>query len=74
MTLWDGTVYSGTLLTTAVCQGGVSAQQYPAIVKALVTPAAGAKTYNVGISQSGGVTAYLNAAATQPAYLIVKAS
>jgi hypothetical protein len=70
--IWDGVVNVGTKLndsTVIVTNAGFG--NY-AIVKAIVTPAAGSKTYNIGASITSG-TATITAAATTPAFISVKA-
>ena len=68
VTLWDGTVGSGTLIQqfNGVTAGGGMCMQ------AVVTPSAGAKTYNVGMYTPSG-TATLNAVANNPAFILVEA-
>lgn len=68
LTLWDGTVNSGTLLNQANQASSTSST----IVEAVVTPSAGSKTYNVGISNSGANNTTIGAAAGQPAFIEVK--
>ena len=72
VTVWDGTVGSGTLLTTAQFQSNSSSQTGQALASAIVTPAAGSKTYNVGLQTYGAGTAGLEAAAGFPAYILVE--
>jgi len=72
MTIWDGTVGSGTQLTRClVNNGGTTGVTTPAIAHAIVTPSAGSKTYNVGFSTSAG-TGTLEAGATYPAFILVE--
>ena len=72
ITIWDGTVGSGTQLVDAITQVAVNGTGYNMVGSAVVTPAAGSKTYNVGIYTSGG-TLTITAAATSPAYILVEA-
>lgn len=73
LTIWDGTVGSGTILATNLVQFPTAAPA-PAIVMAVHTPSAGSKTYNVGISSPGSSgTASLEAAAAAPAFILVEA-
>jgi len=70
--IWDGTVGSGTLLSEAIAKNRVATDATGfMIAKAYVTPAAGAKTYNVGFAVDAN-SATVIASATAPAYLIVK--
>lgn len=74
MTIWDGTVGSGTQLTVASARSAVASQPVPATAIAIVTPAAGSKTYNVGFAAPGAAgTALLAAAATKPAFILIEA-
>lgn len=70
LSLWDGTVGSGTQLKAIDSNIGTSFS--PANIIALVSPAAGSKTYNVGLAATAG-TATLYATVTNPALIIVEA-
>lgn len=72
MSIWDGTVGSGTQLNATIgfANGGASA----GIAMAVVTPAAGSKTYNIGLNTAGSGTAQIEAGATFPAFILVEAS
>jgi hypothetical protein len=73
--IWDGTVGSGTrLLTSNIYQPTGAQMQVPVALRAVVSPSAGSKTYNVGISAVTGGTASILANATSPAYIQVKAA
>lgn len=69
VTIWDGTVGSGTQLAQAnsTAGGGNSVT-----CVAIVSPAAGSKTYNVGFSTTSG-TGTFGAAANSPAFIFVEA-
>jgi hypothetical protein len=72
MSIWDGTVGSGTQLAEcfATCPASNGLTQMTCV--AVVSPAAGAKTYNVGYAgngQNGAITA----SATAPAFILVEA-
>jgi hypothetical protein len=73
LTLWDGTVGSGTQIAEAAMRSNAASDIVPATMICLVAPAAGAKTYNVGIHQVGGGSAGIVAGATNPALLLVEA-
>lgn len=74
VTLWDGTVGSGTQLQAARFDPSNINLGVPITLVARVTPSAGSKTYNVGLNNtSGGNNATLVAAATTPAFILVKA-
>lgn len=71
MTIWDGVVGSGTQLSrTTGIEGGSSSSG--GIAVAIVTPAAGSKTYNVGLIAVTSGTATVEAAATYPAFILVE--
>jgi hypothetical protein len=71
MTIYDGVVGSGTLLSYTYGMNS-SAAATGGIAMAVVTPSAGSKTYNVGLNASSG-TATLEAIATGPAFILVEA-
>jgi len=67
MSLWDGTVGSGTQLQSATMDGyTVNNGGNGVTVFAIVTPAAGSKTYNLGLNRITGGTAQVSAAAGSP--------
>lgn len=73
LTIWDGTVGSGTQLQSwAHISGTVDSDGLGAYLVAIVTPSAGAKTYNVGAKASAG-NAVITAASTTPAFILVEA-
>ncbi|WP_307609881.1 hypothetical protein [Pseudarthrobacter sp. W1I19] len=72
MSVWDGVVGSGTLLSRTVTYAPTSNTGAPATAMAVVTPSAGSKTYNVGLSTSTG-TGGIEALATAPAFILVEA-
>lgn len=59
ITIWDGTVGSGSKLQESFWQGTTGAQQNSFTILTIVSPAAGTKTYNLGLRQAGGTTANL---------------
>lgn len=72
MSIWDGTVGSGTRLQVAsVLSTGAGATQSPSTLIAIVTPAAGSKTYNVGALASAGTTS-VPATVTSPSFILVE--
>lgn len=71
ITLWDGTVGSGTKISQATSQCSAT-QLSPSFISAIITPSSGSKTYNVGYDvNTGNIT--VNAGTTFPAYIIVRA-
>jgi len=71
LSIWDGTVGSGTQVSAA--QTGSAANNSGFITAiAILSPAAGSKTYNVGLNCTGGSSA-LDANATAPAFILVEA-
>lgn len=75
MTLWDGTVGSGTQLQLAAGFGNSAAggATTPATLVWVGTPAAGAKTYNVGLRVPSAATGTIAASSTSPAFILVEA-
>jgi len=69
LTIWDGVVNSGTQLA----QGNVPTSGGFGMVQAIVTPAAGSKTYNVGVHNTGTNNTTVGATSTQPAFIFVEA-
>jgi hypothetical protein len=72
LTLWDGTVGSGTQLTAAEFTSGSANYGAPITLTWSGVPSAGSKTYNVGLTAVGGTTATLEAASTYPAFILVE--
>lgn len=74
MSIWDGTVGSGTQLSLSAQNSGATTSFSNAIAMAVVTPPAGAKTYNVGLSTGNAAdAANLNANTSYPAFILVEA-
>jgi hypothetical protein len=59
MQIWDGTVGSGALLNQAQAFAPVGNTGSPATLMAVVTPAAGSKTYNVGFQVASSELLFL---------------
>ena len=72
LSIWDGTVGSGTQIAAAF-NGNASGQIVPATMMAVATPSAGSKTYNVGYYGSGAGTTYITGATTGPSFILVEA-
>lgn len=70
ISIWDGTVGTGTKISEAdnSLGTGTFASFY---ASAIVTPSAGSKTYNVGAAVTTNA-ATINASAVNPAYILVK--
>lgn len=73
LSIWDGTVGSGTQLAEGQMTSPTGGYGYSLNVFAVVTPAAGSKTYNVGMRNSGSGTNNLGASTTSPAFILVEA-
>lgn len=75
LSIWDGTVGSGTELATALHSSTtVASDPHQVTAIAVVTPAAGSKTYNVGIKASAGNCAVgLTVGSTPCAFILVEA-
>lgn len=69
VTIWDGTVNSGTQLM----QLNNAAANNMITGFVVVTPGAGSKTYNIGLANSGTNNTSIGAAATYPAQILVEA-
>lgn len=72
LSIWDGSVGTGTMIGRGQMNATNTTGQVPFLAMAVVTPSAGAKTYNVGLSSSAG-TGSIEAATTYPAFLLVEA-
>lgn len=75
VSLWDGTVGSGTELVQAeVGDTGIAGGpiEVPVFVSSSVWPAAGSKTYNLGLNAITGGTATFSASTTNLAFLEVE--
>ena len=70
--IWDGVPNVGTLLATTQCYINAANSTQPVMGSAIVTPSAGSKTYNVGMSTSAG-TGTLEQGPLYPAYILVEA-
>lgn len=75
LSIWDGTVGSGTQLAQDFIVLPAALNDAGFIAIAIITPASGSKTYNVGWKSDpgGGITATLNASSTNPAFILVEA-
>jgi len=73
LTIWDGTVGSGTQIAQSnTGAGGATGPNMNCICIAVVTPSSGSKTYNIGYQTTGGST-IVGATATAPAFILVEA-
>lgn len=73
LSIYDGAV-GGTRLQVAQYDPTATSKGVPVYMSVVVTPAAGSKTYNVGLStSSGGQNATIAATATGPAFILVRA-
>lgn len=74
LSVWDGTVGSGTKLADCIVMSALAAQVVPGSFVFVRASSNGSKTYNVGLSNAGaGQTAGIVAAATEPALVLVEA-
>lgn len=72
--IWDGTVGSGTQLAATGTNAQANGYAFPGICIAVVTPAAGSKTYNIGAQTSNAANVpTLEASSTAPAFILVEA-
>lgn len=72
LSIWDGTVGSGTQLAASGLTSATGNAVSSTTCIAIVTPAAGSKTYNVGLNQVTGGTAHVAAGATTPGFILVE--
>jgi hypothetical protein len=71
VTIWDGTVGAGTQLQQCDVTSSSANFGWAVNCVAIVTPAAGSKTYNIGFHTAGN-TSSLNAMLTAPAFILVE--
>lgn len=75
ITIWDGAVGSGTRVSFAAASNNGNAGDvgsHTATAIAIVSPAAGSKTYNIGLSNVLGGTARMVANAQYPAFIMIE--
>lgn len=72
LTIWDGTVGGGTQIAEADLTQSTNTYSANMIAFAVVTPAAGSKTYNVGLASSAANSMVANASATIPNFILVE--
>jgi hypothetical protein len=71
--IWDGAVGTGTEIASGNNTMATASANYPlGAVIAIASPAAGSKTYNVGMKVSSGATGHTASSATQPAFILVE--
>jgi hypothetical protein len=73
LSIWDGTVGSGTQLAEGWGPASSSSSAGQGIAIAIVTPSAGSKTYNVGLRSETTGTSSIDAATIAPAFILVEA-
>lgn len=73
VTIWDGTVGSGTQLQRWFTKLGDATVTQGVQMTFVHTPSAGSKTYNVGFTTGSGTTITINAGVTFPASILVEA-
>lgn len=71
LTLWDGTVGTGTQLALATNENGIGDAHF-IMCMAVIQPAAGAKTYNVGIRCVLGGIVNTQSSTGSPSFLLVE--
>lgn len=72
LSVWDGTVGSGAELAMGQYVDVAGSTGGLGMAIAVVSPAAGSKTYNIGLNTDGTGTAGLQAASTYPAFILVE--
>lgn len=72
ISIWDGTVGTGTKLQEITWTSGGSGYHQPMKIEKVISPiTAGSKTYNVGMYVGSG-TGTIGASTTNPAYIAIK--
>jgi hypothetical protein len=73
VSIWNGTVGSGTQLAAMLANnGGGAGVTVPGFVQAVIQPSVGSQTYNIGALTSAG-TLTLEAGITYPSFILVEA-
>lgn len=72
VSIWDGTVGSGTQLAEGWGAGSGTAAANSGGCVAFVTPSAGSKTYNVGLRAEPSGTASMDCSSASPAFILVE--
>ena len=72
LTIWDGTVGSGTQLAEAWALGTATPSAGGTTAIAVISPTAGSKTYNVGIEAESAGTATIDGGSGRPASIVVE--
>lgn len=74
LTIWSGTVGSGTQLARAISRNAVANEPEPAICIARVTGTGSSVTFNAALNSVTSGTSTINAGAAYPAYFVVELS
>lgn len=69
LTIWEGTVGSGTLRATSTLLAALNNQTVPAVVMAVFVPTSGSKTYNAGLHASAGTAQFYSSG---PTFILVE--
>ena len=72
LTIWDGAIGTGTQIALSQYDPSTNGYEVPVICMAVVTPAAGSKTYRVALTASAGGTTTLFADRYYPAFILVE--
>lgn len=72
ISIWDGTVGSGTQLALSEFYNTTANGPASMTCIAVVTPSAGSKTYNAGLHGTSASTKTMEAAATYPAFILAE--
>lgn len=72
VTLWDGTVGSGTQIGAGEHTSGGNNYGGQIVIIVTVSPSAGSHTFNVGIQNVGGASAIIDATSTAPMTLLIE--
>lgn len=73
VSVWDGVVGSGTLLSKGWSYGTTATEPHMTMASVTTTPTATTKTYNAGIDNNGsGTVSFSSLASTSPSYIMVE--
>lgn len=72
ISIWDGTVSSGTQIGACNMTSAGSNYNAPVAGEAEVTPTTASKTYNIGMQNIGGGTSTISASSTAPCFIKVE--
>lgn len=72
VSIWDGTVGTGTLFARTYASGTAAAASFPTSVSCILTPTAASKTYNGGAEALIAGTSTVGCNSNEPVYIMVE--